>query len=208
VTGLDLGAARPVEKPFPHLRFAETDLLSGELHDELFDTFPAGLNASRRLAGGDKTYQVRMGTLHLRGEWGPELAGLADGWRRLARQLVESDYRDELAALLGLGGSRIELELRLTEYASGGWMSRHTDRPDKLFSQNIYFCPGWRPDWGGGLALYAGAEDPEPVTVFAPGRGNSVAFARTDRSWHEVLPVEPGPHPPRRALLVHGYRGS
>jgi len=207
---LDLGAGKLVEAPFQHVVFGAGTLLSARLHDELLGTFPSDgvLRGSRRVAGGDKTYQVRMATLYLRGGWSPALAAMAEAWRLLARHLVDSDYRYELAGLLGLGRPRIELELRLTEYASGGWMSRHTDRPDKLFSQNIYFCPQWNEQWGGGLALYAGEHEAEPASTFMPGAGTSLAFARTDRSWHEVLPVSAGRHPPRRALLVHGYRSA
>ena len=44
------------------------------------------------------------------------------------------------------------------------------------------------------------------LQVFLPGAGTSLAFARTDRSWHEVLPVSEAAPAPRRALLLHGYR--
>ena len=84
-------------------------------------------------------------------------------------------------------------------------MSRHTDRPDKSFSQVIYLCPDWQPSWGGGLALYEGAESDSPSRVVYPSAGNSVAFARSERSWHEVLGVTPEARTPRRALLIHGY---
>lgn len=207
--GFDLG--RPAEiadHPFRHVCFGEDDGLSAAEVALLLEAFPGAdaLAGSRRTAGGDKTYSVRTATVHDSGRWTPVLDELHPRWQGFLRQLVDSDYRHRLAALLGLPPGPVELEVRLAEYPRGGWMSRHTDRPEKLFSQNIYLCPGWRPDWGGGLALYADEHDPDPVTVFVPGAGNSLAFARTDRSWHEVLPVSPAAPTPRRTVLVHGYR--
>jgi hypothetical protein len=204
------GAATVSEHPFRHVRFAEAGGLAAGEVDRLLEVFPAeGVVAgSRRTAGGGKTYSVRTATVHHRGRWTPVLDELHPRWRDFLGHLVESDYRHRLAALLGIPPGPVELELRLAEYPRGGWMSRHTDRPDKLFSQNIYLCPGWRRDWGGGLALYEDEHVPDPVAVFVPGAGNSLAFARTDQSWHEVLPVSPQAPIPRRTVLVHGYRDA
>lgn len=204
--GFDLsGPIVASDHPFRHVCFAEASGLAAGEVDRLLELFPRTLAGSRRTAG-EKTYSVRTVTVHEGGRWGPVLDELHPRWREFLGQLVESDYRHRLAALLGIPPGPVELEVRLAEYPRGGWMSRHTDRPEKVFSQNIYLCPDWRPDWGGGLALYADEHAPDPVAVFVPGAGNSLAFARTDRSWHEVLPVSPRAPVPRRTVLVHGYR--
>ncbi|WP_086661494.1 2OG-Fe(II) oxygenase [Lentzea kentuckyensis] len=196
------------ERPFRHAVFGERALLAPDAVAELVESFPGAgvLDTFRRTAGSDKTYLANMATLHDHRGWSDKVRMMAPCWRTLAHQLVESDYARRLSALLGVPPGPVTLELRLTEYTEGGWMSRHTDRPDKLFSQNLYLCPQWSDQWGGGLALYEGEHDEEPSAVFLPGAGTSLAFARTDRSWHEVLPVSAGAPAPRRALLVHGYR--
>lgn len=197
------------DHPFRHACFAESSGLLRDDVDRLLEVFPAqGLIAgSRRSAGAGKTYSVSTVTVHHSGLWEPVIDELHPRWKGFLGGLVETDYRHRVAALLGIPPGLVDLEIRLAEYPCGGWMSRHTDRPDKLFSQNIYLCPGWQPEWGGGLALYQDEHATEPVTVFVPGAGNSLAFARSDRSWHEVLPVTPQAARPRRTVLVHGYRG-
>jgi hypothetical protein len=205
----DLRASATLRRlPFPHVTFAESTLLSRTDVDRLVAAFPAAstLATSRRTGGSDKTYEVGTLTLHDRGRWSAEYSRLDACWRELADYLVRSRYRFELAELLGVPPGPIELELRLTEYTRGGWMSRHTDRPEKLFTQNIYFCPGWRPEWGGSLALYTDRDTVEPATFFVPAAGNALDFARSELSWHEVIPVPGSARAPRRALLVHGYR--
>ncbi|MFC7304493.1 2OG-Fe(II) oxygenase [Streptomyces monticola] len=197
--------------PFPHAVFDPGALLAPATAARLAATFPAGLLRTATTAGqerrSDKTYAVNAFTLHHHGRTAPEADRLDDSWRRLTGELAAPDYGRRICKLLGLPDADITVELRLTEYVRGGWMSRHTDRPDKAFSQNIYLCPGWRPQWGGGLGLYAEPRQALPVRTFTPGGGNSLAFARSDDSWHEVFPVTAQARAPRRALLVHAYWG-
>ncbi|HUQ56467.1 2OG-Fe(II) oxygenase [Lentzea sp.] len=205
---LDLSGAALRETPFRHAVFDEAVLLSRDEVTELVESFPGTglLDTFRRTEGSDKTYSANMATLHDHRGWSDKVPRMASCWRDLLSRLVDSDYAQRLGGLLGVPPGPVTLELRLTEYTEGGWMSRHTDRPDKLFSQNLYFCPQWSRACGGGLALYADEHDDQPVSVFVPGAGTSLAFARSDRSWHEVLPVSASAPSPRRALLVHGYR--
>jgi hypothetical protein len=207
--GFALGTwARVSEHPFRHVTFGEDTVVPRAVADRLIEAFPGPdtLVGTRRSHGGDKTYAMNTVALHERGRWHVPPDRLAPCWQEFLVDLVESDYRYGMARLLDIPEAAIELEVRLTEYPRGGWLSRHTDRPDKLFSQNIYLCRGWRPEWGGGLALYADEHVADPAVVLVPGTGTSVAFARSDHSWHEVTPVSDLAGAPRRALLVHGYR--
>ncbi|MEV0323075.1 2OG-Fe(II) oxygenase [Streptomyces sp. NPDC050658] len=194
------------ELPFRHVVFAPGSLLSAATAAQLSAAFPTSLlRSARSRRGGDKTYAVNALTLHHHGDPAPELARLDALWHSVVRELTSPDYSHRLLRLLGLPEAPVDVEIRLTEYAHGGWMSRHTDRPEKAYSQNIYLCPGWRPQWGGGLSLYASATALRPTTTFVPGDGNSLAFARSETSWHEVLPVTAQARAPRRALLVHAH---
>lgn len=208
-TGFDIGKAAVVSgTPFLHCSLGEETLLSRAAVLKLLESWPAStfLTSSQRITGGDKTFRTNTATILIGSRWCFPLEQLSSGWHDFLDYLAGIDYRQNLARVLQIPDGPIELEIRLTEYPRGGWMSRHTDRPEKLFSHNIYLCPDWRPTWGGGLALYDDATSAEPCTVCVPGAGTSLAFARSDRSWHEVLPVSGSALWPRRAVLIHGYR--
>jgi len=59
---------------------------------------------------------------------------------------------------------------------------------------------------GSELYLYSSETGAGPAAVSVPGPGTSLAFARSDRSWHEVMVVSAQAPQPRRAVLVTGYR--
>lgn len=202
--------ARHVAEPFPHFEFDAVAFIPGGSVAELVDSFPERLmlGAKLRGAGSDKSYLVDHRGVFDHGSWLIEPDRLPGPWHRLLSYLTSSEYSDAVRALLGLGDAKVRIEVRLSSYPSGGWMSRHTDRPDKLFSHNIYLCPEWNTEWGGGLALYATAQCEQPVRIVCPGPGNSVLFARSDSSWHEVMAVSASAARPRRAVLIHGYHSD
>ncbi|MEV3854262.1 2OG-Fe(II) oxygenase family protein [Streptomyces sp. NPDC050095] len=192
--------------PYPHVEFGPGTLLGADTTARLTATYPAHLlTTATHRSGGSKTYTVNALNLHHRGTTTPELDRLDPVWRAVVDRLTDPGYSRHMLRLLGLPAVPVDIEVRLTEYRRGGWMSRHTDRTDKAFSQNVYLCPGWQPHWGGGLGLYATATAAEPVKTFVPAHGNSLAFARSDASWHEVFPVDARAAAPRRALLLHAY---
>ena len=193
----------------PVLITGDHELLDEHDFQHLCDTFPSDLlvfgNRGQQ-AGSDKTYTLHARTLHDRGSWRVDPAGLPAAWAGLVNELLSPQYQSTLLAALGIEPGRVgRVEVRLTEYRAGGWMSRHTDRPDKVYSHLLYLCPGWRPDWNGALSFYAGEHTPDVLTSLLPGAGNTAAFARTDSSWHEVLPVAEHAERTRRTLLLHGY---
>jgi 2-oxoglutarate-Fe(II)-dependent oxygenase superfamily protein len=194
--------------PFLHCTLGEETILSRAAVSELLDSWPDStfLASTQRTTGGDKTFRTNTATVLIGSRWCFPLEQLSSCWRNFLDYLAGPRYRQNLARVLKAPDGPIELEIRLTEYPRGGWMSRHTDRPEKLFSHNIYLCPDWQASWGGGLALYGNATASEPYTTYVPGAGTSLAFARSEHSWHEVLPVSDSARRPRRAVLVHAYR--
>ena len=209
--GFDLEKAAVVSgTPFLHCTLGEATILSRAAVRELLESWPDGtfLASTQRIAGGDKTFRTNTATMLTGSRWRFPLEQLSSCWRDFLGYLAGPRYRQDIARVLEVPDGPVELEIRLTEYPRGGWMSRHTDRPEKLFSHNIYLCPDWQASWGGGLALYDDAAASEPYTVYVPGAGTSLAFARSERSWHEVLPISDSAPWPRRAVLVHGYRYS
>jgi Rps23 Pro-64 3,4-dihydroxylase Tpa1-like proline 4-hydroxylase len=194
---------RAVDDPFRHLIGSELSVGDVNL---LVSLFPGHLlHDTARSANGDKTYQVRARTAYDQGVWtlGPD--EIAPEWWYFLNRFVQGRRVAGIAEMLELPASPYRVELRLTEYAASGWMSRHTDRPDKAFSWIVYLATSWRRSWGGELALYADPASACPAAAIWPGPGTSVAFARSDHSWHEVRPVSASAEQPRRALLIHGY---
>jgi SM-20-related protein len=207
----DIGkTARVRREPFLHCEFPVGGILSQDDAAMLLRQFPHDLLGSPRLRrkGTDKDYLVSHLDVFDRGRWVTPPADLPASWRCLLDYLVGREYRAMMADILEIGDIDMAIEVRISSYPRGGWMSRHTDRPDKVFSHNIYLCPGWNPARGGQLALYGDRHESEPARTVLPGMGNSVAFRRSDDSWHEVMPVAEDADRPRRAVLVHAYHSS
>lgn len=200
-------AAQVCHRPYLHCVFEPDSIVTRTEVDVLLDTFPEDLMRAPalRTAGTDKNYLVSHLDVFDRGRWATPPDALPPPWRSLVRYLTGADYAAAIRRVLDLGDVPMAIEVRISRYPRGGWMSRHTDRPDKVFSHNVYLCPDWDPVWGGELALYDGADAHEPSRSVLPGAGNSVAFRRSDHSWHEVMPVAEDAGRPRCAVLVHGY---
>jgi len=170
------------------------------------ETFPVTeLIQSSRNSGSDKTYDVRV--LQVLRSNTFDVDSLPPGWRELVHEVAAPGNVSAICEALGVNESEVaDLEVRLASYHATGWMSRHTDGPDKVFSAIYYFGQGWQDEWGGDLRLYA-AQDSEVAACKAfPQTGTGVAFARSDSSWHEVAPVAADSPRSRDTLLLHGYR--
>jgi 2-oxoglutarate-Fe(II)-dependent oxygenase superfamily protein len=202
---------RVTDRPFRHVRYAAGSLIDWAEGRQLAAEFPSLKLSHSERRGHSKSYRVRVLPLHGECGWRPDVFGLlSPRWCAFVERLVTPKHLRSVCELLGLVTRGVVpdglwVELRLAEYVTGGWMSRHTDRADKAFSQIFYFCPDWQPSWGGGLALYDSEHAEIPATLIEPGCGNAVAFVRSDTSWHEVLPVSVQAQASRRTLLVHAY---
>jgi len=204
---LDVFGGTRYERPFTHISYDVGELLALEAAVELSASFPSARLESRRRVSGSKSYLLRTTTLiDERSSPAAVAPSLGGRWQEVIDSLLSEGYRSSITEALGIEASRVALEIRLSAYQAGGWMGRHTDREDKLFSQNIYLSPSWVAEWGGGLAMYCDATVAEPSRVHVPTLGTSVAFRRSNRSWHEVMEVNHAQEE-RRAILIHGYRG-
>lgn len=193
--------------PFRHIEYQPGQLLDVDWARSLQRSFPSHLLQARERRTGEKSYS--LGTVVVfddrPGQRASASLDAGPHWDALMDVLIRPEYRAAIARQLEVQDEGIRLEVRLSQYDRGGWMARHTDRPDKLFSQNIYLAEAWSESWGGALALFEGATTESPAKSFYPGTGNSVAFVRSDTSWHEVLEVGPSAEAPRLAVLIHGY---
>lgn len=171
--------------------------------ERLADTFPTEgfvrRNESKRVDG--KRYSNFSRPLN----WPEDEGALGPEWRRLIGELLSTDYRAQVARMLGQERAS-ELELRLVSHGPGDWLGPHTDREDKLFSHIIYFNRGWCAEWGGCLQILSQDDPASVVATISPELGASVLMTRADNSWHQVLEVSPDAPAQRRSLLIHGLR--
>lgn len=209
---LNLDALAPAQRgdrPFAHYVTPPGSILSTATCNSLYETFPSRLlRFHRRNSGPGKTYALSTRSLVASDEQQVDSAVLGPGWAEMVADVMSAPYRSTVLESLGIGQSKCEIELRITEHDRDGYMSRHTDRPEKLFSQIIYLCPAWRSEDGGRLLLFESARALKPMKTITPALGNSVLFARSERSWHEVEAVSTATRNCRRSILIHGYRPS
>lgn len=203
-------------EPYHHLHFAgpsdgpsDRPLGGSGPVTELAGSYPNSiLVPSERTFGSDKSYTVNTLTVIADSIPLPAFESLPLNWRNLISELASSPALEKLCGELGVrSGDLRTVEARLASYPAGGWMSRHTDGPDKLFSWIIYFNPAAStPVTGGAISFFDSAGSTVPACSVSPGAMNGVAFARSATSWHEVAPVDAQTRSPRQSLLIHGYR--
>lgn len=73
----------------------------------------------------------------------------------------------------------------------------------------VYLNKGWRPEWGGSIALHSDPRDPlDSVTVYEPFFNRCIVFETSERSWHGFdridLPAEER-HRTRKSLSIYLY---
>ncbi|MEU7935379.1 2OG-Fe(II) oxygenase [Micromonospora echinofusca] len=168
-------------------------------------TFPAGLleSAERTDGSGDKQYVMRSLTVMRDSRWLTEPGDLPGSWPGLVTELAGDAYRDAVARMVDVDLSSCRVEIRLCAYPTDGWLSAHTDRPDKIVTQVFYLNEEWDAGWGGALRLLSSANDDDVHTVVPPLLDTSVVFVRSDDSWHSVAPVHRDGTAERRSVLVH-----
>jgi len=163
------------------------------------------LTQSKRDSGSDKTYSVNIFEAYKNGVWNSK--ALPTAWKNAMYQLADPSNVYRISHDLAIDPDAIhELEVRIASYGAGDWMSRHTDGADKLFSAIYYFSQDWKPSWGGDIRLYKSQDIIQASCQVFPNIGTGVAFARSDASWHEVMPVTQCADRTRDTILIHAYK--
>lgn len=191
--------------PYPHIHLSPQLLgLGRDAIEPLVETYPHTLmTRSTRSSGSDKTYSVELLDVKRRGTEVEPRPPLSAEWRDFLDRAT--DPRRIRAVTDGLGiepDVAGDMDVRLMSYRAGGWMTRHTDRPDKYVTILWYLNPDWDGTWGGKIGLYPDESGQSPVCEISPGPLNGIAFARSDTSWHEVASVEDHAQQPRRVLMI------
>lgn len=138
---------------------------------------------SLRENGSDKTYNVINNVLLKLGDNSPSMH-LPRCWQDFIQHLQSNDYIDPLSTLLREDLSSCRQEITLKRYGYGDFISPHTDREDVTATHLFFLNHDWDPAWGGGLLfLY---NENEPFQKFLPTSKHSIAFVRSENSWHSV----------------------
>lgn len=182
------------QHPFPYVE------VRGALDQEsarlLRRSFPRNLDLTIRGSGTDKTYIVS--NKRILGVDGTRWTRSA-AWNRFLDSVLRSDYHDYLSGISGASLRGALVEVDVNAYGAGGYMSAHTDRPEKVLSHIIYLSPYWDDAWGGELALLDGAQG-RVIRSVRPEWPTSILLPRSDQSWHSVAPV--ALHSPTRRSTI------
>jgi SM-20-related protein len=172
------------------------------------DDFPVQhLRLRESTPGSDKTYRMLTAPLVEHGKQLSVVELLADPWRELVGQLVSRRFTETMSEAGGVRLSESSVEVRAAGYADGCFLSPHTDRPDKLLSLILYLEPVWSEPDGGELSILRSSDPTSEVCRVQPRLGTAAILVRSDRSWHQVLPVRQPASGYRRSVLVHYWRG-
>lgn len=196
VLGADMRTT-PFEWAFIDELFSPADAAS------LAHTFPTDHFATIAAVGGEKDYRyearslVRFGTSDV-----THAECLSPAWQRLANDLASPAYRSALGALTGRDLSDCPLEVNVSHYGRDALLGAHTDLPDKVLTQVLYFNDEWNPEHGGTLAIQSSREAADDDVIVTPLVGHSVVLVRSSHSWHAVRPVTSAAASSRRSLTA------
>ncbi len=113
-------------------------------------------------------------------------------WQALVEELKGAAYQAAIEASSGLDLTGLDLELTVWRQLPGGYLSPHTDKPDKVLTHLIYFGSSvWSEGAGGALRILRSANLEDPAATIQPRLGASAFIVRSDHSWHGYLPIEP-----------------
>lgn len=209
--------AEPVPVPFPHLVLDE--VLPSAVFEELLGTLPllpAFDRPERELAYASSKGEREVFALsaHVTSQRSvPPVFRCVDAALRsdqviqsCAVRLASREHNDGV-------GTRLSAQVLLSRDHAPYAIGPHTDVPKRLASMILYLGPATAPEqWGTALFVPQQAGfvctqgrhydfdgfEPARTIPFAPNR--ALLFARTNRSFHGLLPMVPG-NGPRTALL-------
>lgn len=181
------------------------DFLNHSTIEKLLNHFPKeNYYRSSRNYGSDKTYNVVNNTLLKLGEkkYNPE-SNLTFPWIQLVEELQGEKYIKELSFLLQENLQSCYQEITLKKYGVNDFISAHTDKSDVVATHMLFLNEVWDEGWGGQLCIMKNTE--EIITKVLPLYLNSVAFVRSNNSWHSVEKITE-PKAERVAIQVAFWR--
>lgn len=107
-------------------------------------------------------------------------------WQQFIEEIVSKQYIDALSLLNGYSLHNKKIELNLWKYCYGNWLSPHTDKEDKVFTQLLYFNAAWPKLGGGALRILNSNNEDDYHQQIYPGPCHSVFLKRSSNSWHSV----------------------
>lgn len=166
---------------------------------DLLNQLPSNGNyKSMRTEGSDKTYNVVNNILLALGD---------DSWNKASEpsmlwidcigQLYSLQYRQALGALLDVDLTNSPMEITLKRYRYQDYISAHTDKKSVRATHMIFLNSSWNESWGG--LLHFQNDSKEDFETFIPCRTTSVAFVRSENSWHRVCPMN---HPDKERIAI------
>ncbi|MGH3428970.1 MAG: 2OG-Fe(II) oxygenase [Mycobacteriales bacterium] len=120
--------------------------------------------------------------------------------------LTGDRYRELMAQALGVDLTRTLITVKLVRYDPGSWIGPHTDVMATVASHIIQLNLYWKAEWGGGLRLLPPSHSHEVAHTVLPDHRTSIAFLRSNISWHEVQPIVEGAPVSRTTLVVHLHK--
>lgn len=181
-----LRSSKLISTPFKYSKI--DNILSANLAEKLLETLPLeGNYRSIRKDGSDKIYNVVNNILVELGQKTSVNPNIGIDWNNLIIELQDRQYREALSSLLDEDLVNCYMEITLKRYKLNDYISAHTDKPSVRATHMIFLNESWERDWGGMLYFLNDAQ--EVLEVFLPTIAQSVAFVRSDISWHKVCPV-------------------
>jgi Rps23 Pro-64 3,4-dihydroxylase Tpa1-like proline 4-hydroxylase len=174
---------------------------------DLVETFPRDHFKTVKGYDGEKGYQYEARSLVMMGaNVASQSEFLTPSWRRLADDLVSTDYREAMSLLTGMDLRDLPLEINIFHYGRSAWLGPHVDLPDKLVTHVLYFNDSWNERDGGCLTILRSPNMNDTEKVILPLIGNSAVLVRSDNSWHAVTRVREECRSSRRSMAVTFYR--
>jgi hypothetical protein len=131
---------------------------------------------------------------------------LSDVWRRLAGDLLSTEYRHAMSRLTGRDLEHAPMEANIFHYGRGDSMDAHQDLPEKIVTHVLYFNRSWNAANGGCLRILRSSNVEDIAAEISPIAGSSCVIVRSENSWHAVSPVRDDSAGSRKCVTVTFYR--
>ncbi|MFN8771080.1 MAG: 2OG-Fe(II) oxygenase [Neisseriaceae bacterium] len=174
--------------PFKHALIGKC--ISEENRQKLLEDMPDdNYYRSVREGGSDKTYNVVNNILLKLGEKKfNKDSNLSECWINLVNSLQSKQYIQALSNVLQENLLDCYQEVTLKIYGGGDFISPHTDKADVKATHMIFLNETWSNEWGGNLCLLSDADS--VCKKIIPTIDNTLAFVRSDNSWHSVEEIK------------------